>query len=121
MPALPRYAVKSSAARNLHADYRQALDIVLGYYRGKLIGIINIIELGTAYESYTVSYKLIMKISVCIRSAVCRNKQVCSVKIRCVYRDELYLYGPLRKTARICVFMLMTFVIHAAVVMYYPL
>ena len=64
------------------------------------IGNINIyylIFLFNTVTGYFVSYKFVMEISVGICSTVCRNKQICSVKIRCVYRHKLDLHGPLRK------------------------
>ena len=61
----------------------------------KFVGIIYVIEFRTTNECDSIANKFVMKIAVGISRAICRNKQICAVKIRCVYRHKLYLHRPL--------------------------
>ena len=71
------YILDSAAAGDFHAHDGDAFNIVLA---GDL-----------TFD------KILVEVCIGVGCTVCCNEQVCSVKIWCVDRDELYLHRPLLK------------------------
>ena len=92
-----RSVLYAAAAKNLHADYSYALDIVVGDNLSKLFGVVDIVELRTADYSDVILYKTLVEAAVSVRCAVCGDEQIGTVEVWGTYRDKLNLYGPLHK------------------------
>ena len=71
-------------------------DVVLTEDFGQLLAVIHIIQLGTADERYLPPDKILMEVCVRVSGAVCRDEQVCAVKIRRIHRHELICTGHWR-------------------------
>ena len=87
----------AAAAGNLHSHNGHALDIVVCNNGGQLVGVIDIVKLGTSDKRYAVADKLIVEIAVGVGGAVGGDEQICAVKIGRIDGHELDLNRPLRK------------------------
>ena len=86
---------QTTAARYFHAHHRDALDVVLTDDFGEFFAVIRCIQLGTADERDLAPDKVLVEVCIGIGSAVRRNQQVCSIKVRRLYRYKLDLNRPL--------------------------
>ena len=89
----------ASAAGNLHSHYGDAFDVIVSYDLRKLFGVVYAVQLRAAYKGNLISDEVLVEAAVGVGGAVCGYEKVCAVKIRSVYRGQLYLNGPLGKTA----------------------
>ena len=89
-----------AAARHLHAHNGDAVDVVAGDDAGQLIGVIALVQLGTADQRDLAAHKLLVQRRIGIRGAIRRDQQPRSVKIRCVFRHQLDLARPLPQLGR---------------------
>ena len=88
---------KTAAARNLHAQDFDALDIVVRNDLRKLLGVVALIQLRTADQRDVVFHKVSMEIAVGVCCTVRRDQQICAIKVRCAHGNELDLTRPLEK------------------------
>ena len=86
--------VNSAAAGYAHTHNGYALYIVELKYRRQLFGIIRAVKLRTSDKRNFILYKIVVEIAVGERRAVGGYKQVCRVEVRRIYRNKLYLNGP---------------------------
>ena len=78
-----------------HAHHGDALNVVFPEDFCQLFAVIYIVKLRTADNCNFTTHKFIMHICVSVSRAVCRNKQLCIVKIRRINRHKLNLTRPL--------------------------
>lgn len=84
--------LETAAAGNLHTDDGDAFNIVVCDNLRQLFGVIAVIQLRTANQRNPAPDKVLVESSIGIGGTVCGYQQVCTVKIRSVYRDKLNLY-----------------------------
>ena len=86
---------ETSAARHLHPQDGNALDVVIADDLGQLLAVVHGIQLGAADEGNMAAHELLMDVRVGVGGAVGGDKQLGTVKIGCIHRHELDLAGPL--------------------------
>ena len=90
------YCIFNAAATgNLHSHNGHALDIIVRDNCGQLVGVIDIVKLGTSDKRYAVADKFIVEIAVGIGGAVGGDEQICAVKTGGIDGHELDLDRPL--------------------------
>ena len=87
----------SGLMRDFHADDGDVLNIVLADDFGQLLGIVDVIELGTADEGDMAFDEIVVEAGIGIGCAVGGNQELSTVKVRCMGRNELELDRPLAK------------------------
>ena len=88
-----------AAAGDFHSDDRHGLYIVVRDYLRQLLGIVDAVELRAADKGYVVFDEFFVERRIGVGGAVGGDEQLCAVKIRRVYRHELYLNRPLAQSA----------------------
>ena len=85
----------TAAAGYFHPYHLYTLDVVVPDDLRQLFRIIPFVQLGTADQGDMVPDKIVMEAAVSISCTVCRNQQICAVKIGSIYRYQFDLAGPL--------------------------
>ena len=85
---------QTAAARDLHPDDGNALDVITGDDGLQLHGIVHAIQLGAADEGDLVPDKILMEISVGVSGAIGSDEQIGTVKIGCIDGGQFDLYRP---------------------------
>ena len=85
----------TAAARHCHSCEGNTLYIVITEYLCQLFGVINSIELRTADERDLPTDKIMVEVSVGVSCAIGSDKQISTVEVGGISRQEIYLYGEL--------------------------
>jgi len=90
-----RRVLDSAAAWDFHADYGNALDIIVCKDGGQLFRVIAFVKLRTSDDGDTVLNEIVVETGIGVSGTVRSDEQVRSIEIRCVDRNQLDLYRPL--------------------------
>ena len=86
--------LKTAAAGHLHPHERYAAHVVCVQYLAELFGVIDGVELGTAYEQRSAVYEILVEAAVGVGGAVRCNEKMRTVEVFGLHGGQLELHGP---------------------------